>query len=76
MESCGLYCKALASFLWRGSPRFRTNGALLVTPGELHPDVLGEDLVTSFWRSWEPGPRTRTVSSELERALAEQELRG
>lgn len=32
--------------------------------------------MTSFWMGWEPRARTRTISTELEKALAEQEPRG
>ena len=71
-ESCDPRCAAGAPFLRQGSPRVSTSGALLAAPRELQPRASGENAVTAFWGSWEPGPRTRTISSKLERALAEQ----
>lgn len=60
-------------------PVFRTNSALLITWEEDMGNkvlLLERDLVAFFWRSWEIAPGRRTISYELDRALAEQEPRG
>lgn len=60
-------------------PVFRTNSAVLITWEEDMGNkvlLLERDLVAFFWRSWEIAPGRRTISSELDRALAEQEPRG